>query len=398
MRQDSLSIETLDAEFTGGWHPPAAARPLRILTCLHSFDPGGVERVAFRLNARWAELGLPARVIVGRDGGSARAAAQGAPIEVIPGFAGGSALGWMMRKLPAILRRERPDVLFCAGNTYTSVGVAMKLLMGAACPPVIAKVSNDLVRLDMPPLLRFAYRRWCWLQGRLLDRFVAMSPAMVDEVAEAMGVPRDRIDVVHDPVLRGEELAELAALPRPAPCPNGGRRYLAIGRLMPQKNFALLLEAFAAMAGPADRLTILGEGPDRAALEARMAALGIADRVAMPGHVSDLKPWLAESDVFVMSSLFEGVPAVIIEVLAAGLPIVATDCSVSMRDLLGQGVFGTLVPVGDAQSLAAAMAAPPAPAPANERLDYVRRFTLEEGALGYLTVMRRVVRGAPALA
>ncbi|OQW47079.1 MAG: hypothetical protein A4S16_09665 [Proteobacteria bacterium SG_bin6] len=398
MRQDSLSVETLGAGFASGRHASGTAEPLRIVTCLHSFDPGGAERVAFRLNARWAELGLPARVIVGRSGGSARGAAEGAPVELIPGYTGGSALWWMVRKLPAILRRERPDVLFCAGNTYTSVGVAMKLLLGGDCPPVVAKVSNDLVRRDMPPLLRFAYRRWCWLQGRLLDRFVAMSPAMVDEVAEAMGVPRDRIDVVHDPVLRGEELAELAVLPRPAPCPNGGRRYLAIGRLMPQKNFALLLEAFAAMAGPADRLTILGEGPDRPALEAQMAALGIADRVAMPGHVSNLKPWLAESDVFVMSSLFEGVPAVIIEVLAAGLSIVATDCSVSMPDLLGHGAFGSLVPVGDAQALAAAMATPPAPAPATARLDYVRRFTLEEGALGYLAVMRRVVRAAPALA
>ncbi|MBX9814769.1 MAG: glycosyltransferase, partial [Sphingomonas sp.] len=363
MRQDGLTGEALDAGLVGGWTAPSAARALRILTCLHSFEPGGVERVAFRLNARWAELGLPARVIVGRDTGSAREAARGAPVELIPGGGGArSQLWWMIRKLPAMLRRERPDVLFCAGNTYTSVGVAMKLLLGGACPPVVAKVSNDLVRRDMGPMLRFAYRRWCRIQGQLLDRFVAMAPAMVDEIAEAMGVARDRIDVVHDPVLRGEELAEFEALPRPAPLPSG-RRYLAIGRLMPQKNFALLLQAFAAMAGPQDRLTILGEGPERAALEAQAAALGISDRVAMPGHVSDLKPWLAANDVFVMSSLFEGVPAVVIEALAAGLAMVATDCSVSMRDLLGGGAFGALVPVGDAQALAAAMAAPPAPAP-----------------------------------
>ena len=400
MRQDAV-MEALDAGLAGGWALPRAeapgARPLRILTCLHSFDPGGVERVAFRLNARWAELGLPARVVVGRDGGSARDAAAGALVEVIPGYEGSraGALLWMIRKLPAIIRRERPDVLFCAGNTYSSVGAAMKLLLGRACPPVVTKVSNDLVRRDMPPLLRFGYRRWLWLQGRMLDHFVAMAPAMVEEVCTAMQVTRDRVSVVHDPVLRAEELAALEALPRPAAAPGAPRRFLAIGRLMPQKNFALLLDAFARIARPEDRLTILGEGPERAALEAQVAALGLGAQVALPGHVSDPKPWLATADMFVMSSLYEGVPAVVIEALAAGLAMVVTDCSVSMGDLLGGGRFGTLVPVGDAAALAAAMDAPPRPVDAAARHAHVRRFTLEAGALDYLAVMRQVAQGIP---
>ena len=401
MRQDGLSIDASGAGLAAGWQETTAdagaARPLKVLTCLYSFNPGGVERVAFRLNARWAELGLPARVIVGSDAGDARDAALGAPVEILAPGEPRAGLFAMVSRLPAILRRERPDVLFCAGNTYTSVGVAMKLLLGRACPPVVAKVSNDLVRRDMPPLLRFAYHRWCRLQGRFLDRFVAMAPAMVDEVADAMGIPRDRIAVVHDPVLRGEELAEFEALPRPAPLP-AGRRYLAIGRLMPQKNFPLLLQAFARMAGPDDRLTILGEGPDRAALEAQARALSITDRVAMPGHVTDLRPWLVANDVFVLSSLYEGVPAVVIEVMAAGLPMITTDCSTAMHDLMGGGRYGALVPVGDAAALAAAMANPPVPAPVAERHAHVRRFTLEEGALGYLAVMRAVAREAPALA
>ncbi|POA63009.1 glycosyltransferase, partial [Pseudomonas sp. DP16D-R1] len=81
------------------------------------------------------------------------------------------------------------------------------------------------------------------------------------------------------------------------------------------------------------------EGPERRALEAQAARLGIAGSVYMPGHVDPLDAWLAEADAFVLSSDYEGVPAVVIEALAAGLPIIATDCCCSMADLLGHGTL-----------------------------------------------------------
>lgn len=392
LREMSPASATLNA-------PSTVAKPLKILTCLHSFEPGGVERVALRLNARWHESGADVRLVIGRDSESTRPGlktlARGLPCEIIPGgerIDRRAQLPWMLRHLPAIIRREQPDIFFCAGNTYSSVAVGMKLILGQQCPPVVAKVSNDLKRRDMGPLLRFSYHRWLRAQARYIDLYVGMAPAMTDEIAHATGLARDRIAIINDPILRGTELERFAGIHVARGEPNGTRRFVAIGRMMPQKNFALLLRAFARMAGPNDRLTILGDGPERPILIALAATLGIADRLAMPGHVVDLAGWLADADVFVMSSDYEGVPAVLIEAIAANLGVVATNCSVSMRDLVADGAFGELVPVGDEEALAAAMAR----APLSQRdqaaaLDHARHFTLEQGAADYMALMRDLV-------
>jgi len=263
---------------------------------------------------------------VGRDQGMPDTGCDGDDFITIPdgkGFGRRSPFLWMVRHLPAIIRRERPDVLFFPGNTYTSVAVAMKLWLGSSCPPIVTKVSNDLERRDMPAPVRFLYHRWLKLQGRLIDSFVAMAPAMVPEIVARMGVPVSRVRIINDPVLRLDELESHHKLPRIAAL--RGRRFIAVGRLVAQKNFALLLDAFARMAGPDDRLTILGEGPEREKLEAHARVLGITDRLSMPGHVDKVYRWFANADIFCMSSDYEGVPAVLIEAIATGLPIVAPE-------------------------------------------------------------------------
>lgn len=340
-------------------------------------------------------------MIVGRDTGSAREAATAVNYRrlddgVVPGRR--LRLLWMMLKLPGVIRRERPDILFCAGNTYSSMGVAMRILLGRNCPPIVAKVSNDLERRDMPVWLRFLYHRWLWLQGRLIDRFVGMAPPMLAEIADRMGIGPDRISIVNDPVLYEAELDRLANDSGATPPARDGRRYIAIGRLSPQKNFTLLLDAFARIAMPEDRLTILGEGPARDALAQRAELLGIAGQMSMPGHVSAPERWLREADVLVMSSDYEGVPAVIVEAVAAGLALVATDCSVSMAALLGNGRFGELVPVGDAAALADAMQrARPGQHCRESARDHARAFTIEAGATAYLELMQSMAH-CPATA
>ncbi len=378
--QPSASIHAID-------------KPRLILTYIHSFDPGGVERVALRMNAAWRKMGVDARVIVGRASCPADGIADDVDYRIIPDserVRRYQQIFWALRRLPQIIRQEQPDIIFCPGNTYTSVAVGMKLILGSHCPPIVAKISNDLVREDMNPLVRFFYRRWLWIQGRFIERFVAMAPAMVAEIADRIVVPDDRIAVINDPVMRTDEfdrysnLVHIRAL--------RGRRFIAIGRLMPQKNFALLLDAFVRIAHRDDRLTILGEGPERAMLEQRIAELGIVDQVTLPGHVNDVLPWFAEADVFVMSSDYEGVPAVLIEALAARLSVVATNCSASMADLIGHGRFGTLVPIGDEAALAAAMdtAAHDKACP-HAVLEHIGGFTVEAGAQAYLDLMDDVI-------
>jgi glycosyltransferase involved in cell wall biosynthesis len=322
---------------------------------IHSFEPGGVERVALNLAAAWQADGVEVKVLLGRDAGAMQGIAPQLDYvrrpEPIPTAAWETI--WMIWCTWRWLRTERADVLFLAGNTYAIVGAAVKLLLGARCPPIAIKISNDLERRDMPAIGRWFYRRWLRIQGRLFDRVVGMAAPMRGEIAEAMQVDDARIAIIEDPSLEEAQRETLMTISRLAATPRAPH-YVAVGRLLPQKNFAHLLRSFARLDDSAARLVIVGEGAERSKLERLAAQLGIADRLTLPGHC-DPAPHLAAASAYVLSSDYEGVPAVIIEALAAGLPIAGTDCSVSMQALTGNGRFGQLVPIREEGALAGAM-------------------------------------------
>jgi glycosyltransferase involved in cell wall biosynthesis len=398
-RTHTVAAPRFDAAF-----PPRA--PVRVLTFLHSFAPGGVERVAARLHAAWSARGMDPRIVL--------ADARLAPprplrnvqqVAAVPHRGALRRFVALARGLPALVRAQRPDILFCAGNTYTALAVVTRLALGPACPPIVAKISNCLVRPDMAPPVRTLYRLWLRIQGRYIDHFVGMAPAMRGEIGRLIGISQSRISVIADPALCTVDLARLAAARDTAVRDRPGRHYLSIGRLAAQKNFPLLLEAFARIAGKHDTLTILGEGAERATLERLAASLKITNAVRLPGHTDPLDRWLAEADMFVLSSDYEGVPAVVIEALAAGLPIVATDCCVSMRDLLGHGTLGEIVPTGDAAALARAMhTIADTTEIVAQRRAAAAQFTIDHAADQYLDLMqalvaaRRTSAAAPALA
>jgi glycosyltransferase involved in cell wall biosynthesis len=131
---------------------------------------------------------------------------------------------------------------------------------------------------------------------------------------------------------------------------------LAAGRLVGQKNFLLALQAFARLDRPQARLTILGEGPERPALMAGIERLGLQGRCTLPGLVPDIRPWLDRSRFFLLSSDYEGFPAVVVESLAAGRAVVATASSPVLGELITSRETGRIVPRGDARALSEAMA------------------------------------------
>ncbi|WP_338465636.1 glycosyltransferase [Novosphingobium sp. ZN18A2] len=331
-------------------------RPLRIAIPIHSGEPGGVERVALGLAREWLANGDAPMIVLGRREGAMIDMVDGLPQVMRPNpipTAQWETL-WMIWSLWRYLKDNEADVIFCSGNTYAVVAVAMKLLRGKKCPPVVAKVSNDLARIDMPAFGRPFYRFWLHVQGRLFQRNVGMAEPMRAEIADAMGIEVREVAIIRDPSLAAGQYERLCAIDRKTPR-SGPPVFVAVGRLASQKNFPLLLRAFATGA-PADaQLAILGEGPVRGQLEKLAERLGISSRLTLAGHVTDITPWLEKATALVMSSDYEGVPAVVIEALAAGLPVAATDCSVSMQNLLGEGRFGILAPVGDEAAFADAL-------------------------------------------
>ena len=137
------------------------------------------------------------------------------------------------------------------------------------------------------------------------------------------------------------------------------KRLIGVGRLAGQKGFDFLLEAFSRLARHHEdwTLVIYGEGPERAALEGRIAELGLAGRVELPGWVSDIRERMWESGIFVLSSRFEGFPNALCEAMSCGLPVVSFDCPGGPAEIVRHDMDGFLVPPGDLDKLSGSMEA-----------------------------------------
>ncbi|AXB76555.1 glycosyltransferase [Novosphingobium sp. P6W] len=371
--------------------------PLRIAIPIHSFEPGGVERVALNLAEHWQQTGHQVTIVLGRDEGLDRGRASASlayrtRASRVPTARFETA--WMIWCLFLFLSREQVDVIFCPGNTYAVVCVAMRLLMGENCPPIVSKISNDLVRRDKSALRRRLYHAWLRVQGMVFDRFVALAEPMHGEIVNAMGVGAHRVSIIHDPAMTKARFDRLAAIPR-LQVNRGSYRFLALSRLVPQKNLDAMLRAFAVGSQPGDKLTIVGDGPEREQLELLVRRFAIENHVRFVGHVTDPDPHLRDADCLLLSSNYEGVPAVMLEAIAAGLQIIATDCSSSMQALAGHGARATLVPVRDIDAMAHEISrVDQVPRPGPAQRDYAARFTVEAAAGTYIAVMRRSVASA----
>jgi glycosyltransferase involved in cell wall biosynthesis len=188
------------------------------------------------------------------------------------------------------------------------------------------------------------------------DYIVGVSAGVADDLREQIGLPSERVRVVFNPIIT-PDIAVEAAEPVGHPWfSDGGPVLVAAGRLRPQKDFPTLLRAVALVRDRRPvRLVLLGEGPDRAELEALVDRLGLGGIVDLPGNTDNPYAYFAKCTAYVLSSRWEGLPTVLIEALACGSPIVSTDCPSGPREILDGGSYGVLVPVGDVEALAAAI-------------------------------------------
>lgn len=343
----------------------------RLALFMPTLTPGGAERVMTHLARGFVEEGHAVDFVLARAEGDYL---RELPPEVRVVDLGRPARLQTLSSLPGLvryLRRERPHALLGALNHANIVALAARRL--ARVPTrVVVTVHNTISheragRRDrlLPWLAAGTYRA--------AHGVVAVSAGVAEDLCRATGLDAGRVRVIYNPVVT-PELHARAAEPAPHPWLEAGAGapvILAVGRLEPQKDYPTLLRAFGALraARPA-RLLILGEGSQRGALEALIHGLGIAADVALPGHAPNPYAAMRRAAVFALSSRYEGLPTVLIEALALGARVVATDCPHGPAEIVAQAGVGTLVPPGDPAALAAALAqALDAPSPPVPRLD-----------------------------
>jgi glycosyltransferase involved in cell wall biosynthesis len=264
--------------------------------------------------------------------------------------------------LAAYLRRRRPSVLLAAKDRAGRAAVIARRLAGVDIPLVMRLGTNLSAAMSAKtPLQRWTRYAPIRLLYSRIDRIVAVSDGVAADTVSVSGYPRERIVVIRNPVITPDLRTRAAA-----PCPHRWLSALerqrtpvivAAGRLERQKDFTTLLRAFAMLRRHRPcRLILLGDGSWRPRLESLIDDLGIGSAVELPGHQQNPYPFLANADLFALSSIWEGSPNVLTEAMALGTPVVATDCPSGPRETLDGGRFGPLVAVGDAEGLAAAMA------------------------------------------
>ena len=302
-------------------------------------------------------------------------------------------------KLVAYLNREHPGLVIAA-SWY---GVLVALAAKRFCRPgVRVWVRQDNVHSIQARMARPRNRAVLRAIRLLLpsaERIVAVSTGVAEDLERCVPRIAGRVRVIPNPVPHDDIAAMAAEAPgHPWFGDPGVPVVLSAGRLVGQKDFATLIRAFAgvAKARPA-RLVILGEGPERNALAGLARELGLAGRVALPGFVANPFAWMARARVFAVSSIYEGLSMVLVEAMACGTPVVSTDCPYGPREVLEDGKWGPLVPVGDPAALAAAILETLRdPPPPDGLVSRSRAFSVEACIARHLALMAepRAGRGA----
>jgi glycosyltransferase involved in cell wall biosynthesis len=335
-----------------------------IVICLQDFHRGGTERVALDLARLWTDAGRVVTILCGSIEGGLREAVDPrvAVVALDPPVKRGvlSRIA-LARAMAARITALKPDTIFLPGNYHLFPANALRRAVPDAA--IVLKISNPPVPGNfIAPVFRFFTRG--------VSGFAAMNGGLARDVSAL--VPGRRVTTLYDPV----HVAPAVASQRR----DGMLNILWIGRLEPQKDAALALHIMQHL-GALAHLTMLGDGTQAAEIDRRIARESLP--VTRLGHVADIAPHLAAADALLITSRYEGGPAVAVEALAQGVPVVSTDCSHLLHEIITIPEAGRIVSSRDPVSLAAALRGAGHP-PAEKLQALVARFAPRACAQAYL--------------
>lgn len=327
-----------------------------IVHFLYEPGNGGLDRVAILLANGMAKRGIPTELwLTKADGPVAHLIAADVKVRMVPTPKIGGRGIRLVSQIPAVarmIRKHQPKAIFSAGNqTNLSVAIARKLA-GSGSTKIIQKITNPILRPDFGSWVR-VFRTWRFgLTSQLGDMTLTLSDADAEEYARIYPHAASKFCSVPNPYVSPEMV--WSGDNRIARNQESPTRLLAVGRIAPQKGYLTLISALALIADRPWSMTILGDGPLFEDAKRWAEKFGLADRIEFRGFVCDVTPYFAQSDILVLSSQWEGFPAVPIEAMATGCAVVATDCSVGLTQLLRR-IGQDTVPVQNPEALAKAI-------------------------------------------
>ncbi len=335
-----------------------AAKPKkRIALFLASFFGRGVARIRINLCEELLSRGYQVDLVVANGTGALRDNVP-AGVNLIDLKA-----SRLIAALPGYLRYIRdvkPDAIISAQD-HVNIVALIAWRLARSDVPISVSVHN-LHRLEAS---RSAISRGYWMQYFVRWIYpwatarVAVSSGLGDDMAETTGLPRDSITTVFNPVVT-QTMLDQSRADCPHPWLEDGQPpvIIGVGQLTFQKDFETLIRAFDRVRKERDvRLMILGTGFREEALHQFTAEMGLDDVVKFTGYVDNPFVYMRRASLFVLSSIHEGLPGVLIQAMACGCPVVSTDCPHGPKEILRDGAYGPLVPIKDDTALARAMIA-----------------------------------------
>jgi glycosyltransferase involved in cell wall biosynthesis len=330
---------------------------LGLAVVLRAFEGGGAQRDMILLCNALAAKGVPITVLALRLEGPLRALLDPAiRVAAVPG----RQLRYAIPGLRRLLRATAPSLVISSeASLNLCTLIAVKMLPRRNRPKlVLREVGSPSIAQHHDPYAqnRIAYR---FLRRfyRHADRIVTLTAGARRDLTQNFAVPDEKISVMlTNAVVPPEMVNRLAQWDGET-----GREddlIVCVGRLSPEKDQCTLIRALTLMpAARPWRLAIVGDGPERPALEALARSYGLADRIVFTGQVADPFAFMMRARVAVCASIYEGLGNAVIEALACGTPVVSTNCPYGPEEILQGGRYGTLTPVGDAAAMASAIAA-----------------------------------------
>ncbi len=321
---------------------------------IFSLHGGGLEKSILRLARVLSEQGIRVNLLVAKTSN----AVYSVPDELNFVDLGASKVVFILFPLMRHIMKTKPRILFSAGTPLNTIAILSRLITGYPKHLVvgernhlssIVKYSSRLRDKFRPLFVRFLYS--------FADMVLAVSKSVAEDVIEVGRLNEGKVRVVHN-FFDVDQIVTQATSPTDVGWidhPNVPI-LVSVGRMVPQKGYDSLLKAFCLLRKQREcRLIILGDGKERASLENLAKELHISNDVYMPGFVLNPYAYIAKASLFVHSSLWDGLPGVLIEALACGTPIIATDSPGGASEILENGKYGTLVRSQDAAKLAEAM-------------------------------------------